>query len=117
MLDALDALGRDHAAPLSVVEGIGLSGQMHGAVLLDATGAVLRPAILWNDVRAAAECTDLETKFPALRQVTGNIAMPGFTAPKLLWVRKHEAAVFASVRKVLLPKAYIRYRLTSEMIE
>ena len=103
--------------PLSVVEGIGLSGQMHGAVLLDATGAVLRPAILWNDVRSAAECTDLETTFPTLRQVTGNIAMPGFTAPKLLWVRKHEPAVFASVRKVLLPKAYIRYRLTGEMIE
>ena len=117
MLDAVDALARDHAAPLSAVQGIGLSGQMHGAVLLDATGDVLRPAILWNDVRAAAECTELETAFPALRQVTGNIAMPGFTAPKLLWVRRHEPTVFARIRKVLLPKAYIRYRLTGEMIE
>jgi xylulokinase len=117
MLDVVDALGTNHAAALSAVEGIGLSGQMHGAVLLDATGAVLRPAILWNDVRAAPESAELETAFPALRQVTGNIAMPGFTAPKLLWVRKHEPAVFASVRKVLLPKAYIRYRLTGEMIE
>ena len=117
MLDVIDALRRDHAAALSAVQGIGLSGQMHGAVLLDDTGAVPRPAILWNDVRAAAECADLEAAFPMLRQVTGNIAMPGFTAPKLLWVRKHEPAVFNRVHKVLLPKAYIRYRLTGEMIE
>jgi xylulokinase len=117
MLDVVDTLRRDHAAALSAVEGIGLSGQMHGAVLLDATGAVLRPAILWNDVRAATECADLESVLPALRQVTGNIAMPGFTAPKLLWVRKHEPSVFARVRKVLLPKAYVRYQLTGEMIE
>ena len=78
---------------------------------------MLRPAILWNDVRATAECAELEATFPTLRQVTGNIAMPGFTAPKLLWVRRHEPTVFARVRKVLLPKAYIRYRLTGEMIE
>lgn len=117
MLDAVDALGADHAGALSAVQGIGLSGQMHGAVLLDKTGDVLRPAILWNDVRSAKECTDFETEFPALRQVTGNIAMPGFTAPKLLWVRKHEPGVFARVHTVLLPKAYIRYRLTGEMIE
>ena len=117
MLDAVDALARDHAGALSAVVGIGLSGQMHGAVLLDAAGAVLRPAILWNDVRSAAECAELEAGAPELRQVTGNIAMPGFTAPKLLWVRKHEPAVFARVRSVLLPKAYIRYRMTGEMIE
>ena len=117
MLDAVDSLGRDHAAALSAVAGIGLSGQMHGAVLLDGAGSVLRPAILWNDVRSAAECTELEKAVPTLRQVTGNIAMPGFTAPKLLWVRKHEPAVFAKVRTVLLPKAYIRYRMTGDMIE
>ena len=117
MLDAVDTLGADHAGALSAVQGIGLSGQMHGAVLLDKAGNVLRPAILWNDVRSATECAELETGFPALRQVTGNIAMPGFTAPKLLWVRKHEPDVFAQVRTVLLPKAYIRYRLTGEMIE
>ena len=117
MLDVVDILGRDHAAALSAVQGIGLSGQMHGAVLLDHAGAVLRPAILWNDVRSGAECGELEAAFPALRQVTGNIAMPGFTAPKLLWVRKHEPALFARVKTVLLPKAYIRYRLTGEMIE
>jgi xylulokinase len=117
MLDAVDVLGRDHPAPLSAVEGIGLSGQMHGAVLLDATGEVLRPAILWNDVRAARECAELEGALPGLRRVTGNIAMPGFTAPKLLWVRNHEPAVFRRIAKVLLPKAYIRYRLTRELIE
>jgi xylulokinase len=110
-------LGRDHPAALSAVEGIGLSGQMHGAVLLDKAGTVLRPAILWNDVRATGECVDLEAAFPALRKVTGNIAMPGFTAPKLLWVRRHEPAVFARLHTVLLPKAWIRYRLTGEMIE
>ncbi len=117
MLDAVDLLRRDHAAALAAVRGIGLSGQMHGAVLLDAAGDVLRPAILWNDVRAAAECERLERDFPALRQVTGNIAMPGFTAPKLLWVRDHEPAVFARLRTVLLPKAWVRYRMTGEMIE
>jgi xylulokinase len=117
MLDAVDGLRRDHAASLSAVEGIGLSGQMHGAVLLDKAGTVLRPAILWNDVRSATECTQLEAAVPTLREVTGNIAMPGFTAPKLLWVREHEPAVFARVRTVLLPKAFIRYRMTGEMIE
>ncbi len=117
MLSAVDTLHRDHPAELAVVQGIGLSGQMHGAVLLDAAGDVLRPAILWNDVRAAAECAQLERDFPELRQVAGNIAMPGFTAPKLLWVRAHEPGVFAQTRKVLLPKAWVRYRLTGEMLE
>ena len=117
MLSAVDTLHRDHPAELAVVQGIGLSGQMHGAVLLDAAGDVLRPAILWNDVRAAAECAQLERDFPELRQVAGNIAMPGFTAPKLLWVRAHEPSIFAQTRKVLLPKAWVRYRLTGEMLE
>jgi xylulokinase len=117
VLQAVDSLRRDHAAVLSAVRGIGLSGQMHGAVLLDAAGSVLRPAMLWNDVRAGAECAELEVAVPALRQITGNIAMPGFTAPKVLWVRKHEPAVFGRLRSVLLPKAYIRYRMTGEMIE
>ena len=116
-LQATDALGRDHPGPLAAVQGIGLGGQMHGAVLLDAGGAVLRPAILWNDTRAEAECAALEAAFPALRQVAGNIAMPGFTAPKLLWVHTHEPDLFARVRTVLLPKAYLRYRLCGEMIE
>ncbi|MBX6322629.1 MAG: xylulokinase, partial [Rhodospirillaceae bacterium] len=93
---------------------IGLSGQMHGATLLDAEDRVLRPAILWNDGRAAAECAELDAACPEARAITGNIAMPGFTAPKLLWVRRHEPKVFAATRKVLLPKDYVRLRLTGE---
>jgi xylulokinase len=77
---------------------------MHGAVLLDEAGAVLRPAILWNDVRAAAECANLEAAFPTLRQVTGNLAMPGFTAPNLLWVRKHEPTVSLGWTMCCCPK-------------
>ena len=117
MLAALDTLRAERPAELAATRAIGLSGQMHGAVLLDAKGAVLRPCILWNDVRATAECHELESTFPDLHAVTGNLAMPGFTAPKLLWVRKHEPQVFARTAHVLLPKAWIRYRLTGELIE
>ena len=77
------------------IKAIGLSGQMHGAVLLDAEGEVIRPAILWNDTRCAAECAELEEMAPELHQVAGNLAMPGFTAPKLLWVRRRDNAVSA----------------------
>ena len=116
-LQAVDALKAQAAGALAATSGIGLSGQMHGAVLLGADHAVLRPAMLWNDGRAAAECTALEADWPALRNVTGNIAMPGFTAPKLAWVRRHEPAVFAATRLVLLPKAYLRLRLCGEAVE
>jgi len=83
--------------------------------LLDATGAALRPAILWNDTRSEPQCRELIAAFPDLEAVTGNPAMPGFTAPKLLWVRAHEPEIFARTAKVLLPKAYLRYRLTGEL--
>ncbi|MBW4022517.1 MAG: xylulokinase [Proteobacteria bacterium] len=116
-LRTLDALAASHPAEMAAVRGIGLSGQMHGAVLLDGTGAPLRPAILWNDTRSEAECRELEAALPSLGQISGNPAMPGFTAPKLMWVRKHEPAIFTATAKVLLPKAYLRYRLTGEMIE
>jgi xylulokinase len=96
--------------------GIGLSGQMHGATLLDGAGRVLRPAILWNDGRSGAECAELHRLVPDLTARAGNIAMPGFTAPKLLWVRRHEPEVFAATRHVLLPKDYVRYRLTGAMV-
>ncbi|GBR00463.1 xylulokinase [Acetobacter oeni] len=99
------------------VRGIGLSGQQHGAVLLDEDGQVLRPCILWNDQRAGAECAEIERRFPRSREVCANIAMPGFTAPKLLWVARHEPEIFAATRHVLLPKAWVRYRLTGDMIE
>jgi xylulokinase len=115
------AVGRvlDDAASLGIasrqVAAIGLSGQMHGATLLDRDGAVLRPAILWNDGRSDVECAELE-KVPGFRQITGNLAMPGFTAPKLAWVRKHEPRVFERVAKVLLPKDYLRFKLTGEYV-
>ncbi len=96
--------------------GIGLSGQMHGATLLDAAGRVLRPAILWNDGRSGAECAELHRLVPDLTVRAGNIAMPGFTAPKLLWVRHHEPDVFAATRTVLLPKDYVRLRLTGARV-
>jgi xylulokinase len=96
------------------IRAIGLSGQMHGAVVLDARSEVLRPAILWNDGRSADQCRELEQLVPDSRQITGNLAMPGFTAPKLLWLRAHEPAVFAQISKVLLPKDWLRLQLTGE---
>lgn len=109
---AMNTLRDQHE--LSCVRGIGLSGQMHGAVLLDASDRVLRPAILWNDGRAHAECAELEALEPRSRIITGNLAMPGFTAPKLLWVRRHEPQIFAATRRVLLPKDWLRLCLTGE---
>jgi len=96
------------------VRGVGLAGQMHGATLLDADDRPLRPAILWNDGRCFAECEELERAVPDLRTISGNIAMPGFTAPKLLWVRKHEPEVFAKIATVLLPKDYVRLLMTGD---
>ncbi len=115
---ALDAamlrLKAAHPQALSVVRGIGLSGQMHGAVVLDGRHLVLRPAILWNDTRASVECADFEAREPQARALSGNLAMPGFTAPKLLWLATHEADLFAQVRLVLLPKDWLRLKLTGE---
>ncbi|MGH3019395.1 MAG: FGGY family carbohydrate kinase, partial [Gaiellaceae bacterium] len=98
------------------VAGIGLSGQMHGLVLLDEEQRVLRPAILWNDQRSAAECAEIEERLglERLLELTGNRALPGLTAPKLLWVRRHEPEVYERVAYVLLPKDYVRLRLTGE---
>lgn len=96
------------------VLGIGLSGQMHGATLLGKDGNVLRPAILWNDGRSAAECHELERREPRTQEITGNLVMPGFTAPKLLWVEGNEPEIFRKIAKVLLPKDYLRYRMSGE---
>lgn len=96
------------------VRGIGLAGQMHGATLLGADDRPLRPAILWNDGRSFAECDLLERIEPRSRTITGNLAMPGFTAPKLLWVRRNEPEVFAQVASVLLPKDYVRLCMTGD---
>jgi xylulokinase len=97
------------------VTAVGLTGQMHGLVLLDGTGAVLRPAILWNDQRTAAQCDEIRARVggrEALVRLTGNDALTGFTAPKILWVREHEPQVYAKARLMLLPKDYVRFRLT-----
>jgi xylulokinase len=102
-------------AAFSAVRAVGLSGQMHGATLLDASLRVLRPAILWNDGRSHVECAELEAREPATRSITGNAAMPGFTAPKLLWVEKHEPQVFARTAHVLLPKDWIRLQLSGDL--
>lgn len=96
--------------------GIGLSGQMHGLVALDARDRVLRPAILWNDQRTGAECAEIEATFGLQRLIalTGNRALPGFTAPKLLWMRRHEPDLYARIARVCLPKDYVRLRLCGE---
>ena len=100
------------------VAAVGLAGQMHGAVLLDDAGTPLRPAILWNDQRTSAECDEIRERvgLERLIEVTGNDALTGFTAPKLLWVRRHEPETWARVAHVLLPKDYVRLRLTGEHV-
>jgi xylulokinase len=103
-------------AQRALVQGVGLSGQMHGATLLDSQDRPLRAAILWNDGRSAAECLELERREPASRAITGNIIMPGFTAPKLLWVSRHEPEIFRRISCVLLPKDYVRLKLTGEKV-
>ena len=109
---AMKALGDQHS--LQDVKALGIAGQMHGATLLDAQQRLLRPAILWNDGRCAQECTLLEARVPQSRVISGNLMMPGFTAPKLLWVQRHEPEIFRQIDKVLLPKDYLRLRMTGE---
>ena len=116
-LEAADKLAKAHPKEMAAVRGIGLSGHMHGAVLLGKGDEVLRPCILWNDGRSAEECREMEAALPSLRDIAGNIAMPGFTAPKIAWVRKHEPDVYGKLARVLLPKAYIRLLLTGEHVE
>ncbi|MBB6577438.1 xylulokinase [Comamonas odontotermitis] len=116
-LDAvMTALQGRYAGALASVRGIGLSGQMHGAVALDAADTVLRPAILWNDGRSARQCQQLSQAVPQLARITGNLAMPGFTAPKLLWMREQEPALFARISRVLLPKDWLRLLLSGEAV-
>src|SRR3990172_7173745 len=96
------------------IAAVGLTGQMHGLVLLDKTGNVLRPAMLWNDQRTQAQCDTIHARIGKEKfiRITGNVALTGFTAPKILWVQENEPDVFAQARHLLLPKDYIRYRLT-----
>ena len=99
------------------LRGIGLSGQMHGIVLLDASGEVVRPCIIWADQRSDQECRWITERVgeDRLIDLVSNPALPGFSLPKLIWVRDHEPQLFARARKVLLPKDYLRYRLTGEL--
>ncbi len=113
--EAVGKLKRSHGSELAAVRGIGLSGHMHGATLIDDSDKVLRPCILWNDTRSHAEASELDVN-PIFRRLTGNIVFPGFTAPKLLWVKNNEPKIFERVRKVLLPKDYLRLWLTGEHI-
>ncbi len=109
-------LAETRVAPADVV-GVGLTGQMHGLVLLDHAHRVLRPAILWNDQRTALECDEIRARVGRERliRITGNDALTGFTAPKILWVRNQEPDVYARARHVLLPHDYVRLRLTGEL--
>jgi xylulokinase len=100
---------------LAAVKGIGLSGQMHGATLLDPAGEIIRPCVLWNDVRSHAEAEQFNSN-PLFEKVTGNVVFPGFTAPKIAWCAGHEKENFDRIAKVLLPKDYLRYWLTGEFV-
>lgn len=113
---AMAALKSAHGAALSGVKGIGLSGQMHGATLFDSADQVLRPCLLWNDGRSGSQCETIEARVPRSREITGNLAMVGFTAPKVLWVAENEPDVFAKVARVLLPKDALRLWMTGEAI-
>jgi xylulokinase len=109
---AILALRQRCADQFNAVKAIGLAGQMHGGIFLDGNEQVLRPAILWNDGRAYAQCVQMMQEVPEWVHLSGNLVMPGFTAPKVRWVRDNEPALFARTRKILLPKDYLRLRLT-----
>lgn len=110
-----DDLTEQFPTEMASLHGIGLSGQMHGATLVDTSGAPLRPCILWNDTRSHLEAVELDT-LPAFRAVSGNIVFPGFTAPKLLWIQRNEPGTFTKIHKVLLPKDYLRLWLTGAYV-
>jgi xylulokinase len=113
---ALQSLRREQPEAFRAVRAVGLSGQMHGAVLLDERGDPCRPAILWNDGRAMRECEILTAAVPDLGRIAGVLAMPGLTAPKLLWLKTHEPESFACIWKVVSPKDFLRFRMTGEAI-
>ncbi|MES2208395.1 MAG: xylulokinase [Pseudomonadota bacterium] len=112
----LDQYAVEMPSVMADIKAIGLSGQMHGAVVLDAQHQVLRPAILWNDGRSSQECHELKERVPNIEQLSGNLVMPGFTAPKLCWLKRHEPALFKKIAKVLLPKDYLRYCLSGDIV-
>ncbi|EMQ2846601.1 xylulokinase [Proteus mirabilis] len=108
--EAIKQLSRTQ--PMEQIQAIGLSGQMHGVVLLDAQQNILRPAILWNDGRSVKQCLRLAKQYPQFKEITGNLVMPGFTAPKLQWVAENEAEIFCQIAHVLLPKDFLRWKMS-----
>ncbi len=112
--EAIAQIKSKNSAALKAVQAIGLSGQMHGATLLNSKHQIIRPAILWNDGRSEAQCKTIEQRETNTRAITGNIAMPGFTAPKLVWVKENEPENFEQIAKVLLPKDYLRFLMTGD---
>jgi len=113
---AISTLAQDHPEKLAQLRGIGLAGQMHGLVALDSHDQPLRSAILWNDTRASHEASWLDQTYPEFRTIGGNMVMAGFTAPKAVWMARHEPNLFAEIKTILLPKDYIRFRLTGQKI-
>jgi xylulokinase len=114
VVETLDTLANQAPATMAAVQSIGLSGQMLGVTVLDASDTPIRPALLWNDGRASAECADLHRRFEDLADIVGCRAMPGFSAPKLLWLARHEPDVIRRTRRILLTKDYVRLRLSGE---
>lgn len=112
--NAIALLKKSHPQYLAKIRAIGLSGQQHGATLLDKTGEPLRPAILWNDQRSFKECEILLQRVPKALHITGNLIVPGFTAPKILWVKENEPEVFNKIAHILLPKDYLRFKMTGD---
>ena len=94
------------------VRSIGISGQMHGATVLDRNNNIIHPCILWNDTRSIKQCVEMEKNYPQLQKESGNIAMPGFTAPKILWLKENKKEVFDKIYKILLPKDYLRFKFS-----
>lgn len=113
-INSIQAVFRETGVSGDSVQGVGLTGQMHGLTLLDTNGQVLRPAILWNDQRTGAQCDQIRARLGKTRliQITGNDALTGFTAPKVLWVQENEPEIYQKTAHILLPKDYVRYRLT-----
>ena len=113
---AVQSLSAKYPEKMRQISGIGLAGQMHGLTALDANDAVLRPAILWNDTRSAPQATELDTGHAAFRQIGGNAVMPGFTAPKAVWMAENEPELYQRLGTVLLPKDYLRFQMTGEKV-
>ena len=113
-IKSLNKIKESKRKEFSSVKSIGISGQMHGSTLIDKNHKVIRPCILWNDTRSVEQCIQMEKKYKSLREESGNIAMPGFTSPKILWIKENEYENFKRINKILLPKDYLRLKLSGD---